>query len=41
MIKTINHETTLFLHVDGLVQERCNSIANALELSFLHEPIDV
>ena len=30
-MKTINHETTLFLHVDGLVKERCNSIANALD----------
>ena len=24
------------LHIDGLVQERHNSIANSLELSFLH-----
>ena len=25
--------------LNGLEQERCNSIANALELSFLHQPI--
>ena len=26
------NKKNLNLHVDGLVQERCNSIANALEL---------
>ena len=29
-------------HIDGLVQEKRNSIANALELRlFLHQPIDI
>ena len=28
-------------NIDGLVQDRCNSIANTLELSFLHFSINM
>ena len=31
-VENTNMDFDVFLHVDGLMQERCNSIAKALEL---------